>query len=59
MRIEFKASLNQGTSAVKIGGQDGDARITLEIPASELAEVLKVPAYFRNKIFRVILETEE
>ncbi len=59
MKIEFDASLNQGSSAVKIDGQNGNAKITLEIPASELAEVLKVPAYLRDKTFHVIFEAIE
>ncbi|MGC9219439.1 MAG: hypothetical protein ACP5G8_08590 [Athalassotoga sp.] len=58
MKIEFDASLSQGSSAVKIDGQNGNAKITLEIPASELAEVLKVPAYLRDKTFHVIFEIE-
>jgi hypothetical protein len=59
MKIEFDASLSQGSSAVKIDGKDGNAKITLEIAASELAEVLKVPAYLRERSFHVIFEAIE
>ena len=34
MKIEFDASLSQGSIAVKIDGQNGNSKITLEIPAS-------------------------
>ena len=59
MKVSFMASLPPTTTAVKIDGQDGNARIQLDIPASELAEVIKIPAYFRNQRLRVTIETEE
>ena len=59
MKVSFMASLPPTTTAVKIDGQDGNARIQLDIPASELAEVIKIPAYFRNQRLRVTIETKE
>ena len=56
MKVSFMASLPPTTTAVKIDGQDGNARLQLEIPASELAEVIKIPAFFRKKPLRVTIE---
>ena len=49
MKVTFMASLPPTTTAVKIDGQDGNARLQLEIPASELAEVIKIPAFFQEE----------
>ena len=57
-KIEFMASLPPIQSAVKIDGQDGGARIQLDVPASELPEVIKIPAYCAGKTFKVIIELE-
>ncbi len=59
MRIEFQASLPPIQSAVKIDGSEGNARVQLDVPASEMPELIKVPAYCSGKIFRVIIEVEE
>ncbi len=45
--VKFTAVLSR-TSAVTIGGEDGDSKIRLEAPASELAEIVKLAAYGRN-----------
>ena len=56
MKIEFIASLPPIQSAVKIDGTNGSARVQLDIPASELPNVIKIPAYLSGKNFKVTLE---
>jgi len=55
LRIEFTASLPPIQSAMSIG-QDG-ARIKLDIPEQDLAEVLKL-AMLRGYAFRVVVEAD-
>lgn len=43
--IKFKASFSTSPSAIKIDGQDGSIRFQLAIPASEIAESVKISAY--------------
>jgi len=56
MKIEFIASLPPIQSAVKIDGNDGNARVQLDIPASELPNIVKIPAYLSGKTFKVTIE---
>ena len=56
MKIEFMASLPNIQSALSIGG-DG-ARLKLDIPESDLAQVLKL-VLMKNQAFRVMVETED
>ncbi len=57
-KIQFIASLPPIQSAVAIGG-DQAARIKLDIPSSELSELLKLVAYYAGKTFRVTVEPDE
>lgn len=54
MMIEFIASLPDIQSAISIGG-DGSTRLKLDIPASELAEAVKM-VMLKGKAFKVIIE---
>ena len=56
MRIEFIASLPNIQSALSIGG-DG-ARLKLDIPESDLAQVLKL-VLLKNQAFKVTIEAED
>lgn len=49
----FSATIPQIQSALKVG--DG-ARLQLDIPDSEIAEVMKLIAYGRNKVLKVSIE---
>jgi len=59
MKIEFMASLPPIQSAVKIDGSDGNARVQLDIPSTQIAEIAKIPAYCAGKVFKVVIEVEE
>lgn len=52
--IKFVASLPPVQSAIKVSGNGDGARITLEIPESELAEAIKL-MLFRGKTFDVVI----
>jgi len=56
-KITFYASLPPIQSAVTIGG-DQATRIKLDIPAIELAEVLKLISFYSGKSFKVTVEPE-
>jgi len=56
-KIEFIASLPD-IYAVAIGGQDKNSRIKLDVPASELAAVVKLLA-LDTEIFKVTIEKIE
>jgi hypothetical protein len=59
MKIEFLASLPPIQSAIKIDGSDGNARVQLDIPASELPNMVKIPAFCSQKRLKVIIEPME
>jgi hypothetical protein len=52
--IQFVATLAR-TSAVTIAGEDGDAKVRMEVPASELAEIMKLVAYGRDTALEVTI----
>lgn len=54
---EFSATIPPIQSAINIG-QDG-ARIKLDVPESELAEVMKLAAYGRDRVLSVRVSKEE
>lgn len=56
--VKFTAILSK-SSAVTIGGEDGDARIKLEAPASEIAEIMKLAAYGRGIALEVRIRPEQ
>lgn len=56
-KIEFAATIPNIQSAVKIGG-DG-ARIQFEVPETELASLLNLIAYGRNKVLKLTIEEAE
>lgn len=56
MEIKFAASLPEIQSAISVGG-DG-ARLKIDVPETEIAEVLKLAAYGRGKILHVTVEVE-
>ena len=55
-QISFIAALNNAT-AIKIDGE-GQCKVTFEVPASELASVLKLVLKV-GKTFRVVIEDEK
>lgn len=55
IKIEFMASLPPIQSAINIDGQGDGARIKLDIPASEMEQVIKIQK-LTGKAFKVTLE---
>lgn len=53
--ITFIAALNS-TTAIKIDGE-GQCKVTLEVPMSEIAEVMKLVLYV-GKTFKVVIKDE-
>ena len=58
VRIEFIASLPPIQSAINIDGQGDGARIKLDIPASEMNQVIELQK-LTGKVFKVIIEEIE
>jgi hypothetical protein len=56
-KIEFIASIPPIQSAVSVSGEQS-ARIKLDVPSSELPEVLKLMAFYSGKAFRVTISEE-
>lgn len=54
---EFTAVLPDVAAALKVSGQ-GDGRLQLDIPESELAEALKLIAFGRYKSLKVSISAE-
>ena len=54
-KIEFIASLPDILSAISIAGVDGNTRIKLDIPASEIKAVMKLIA-MKGQVFKVTIE---
>jgi len=54
-KIIFTASLPDILSAVNIAGVDGNSRIKLDIPASDIESVMKM-IELRGKAFKVTVE---
>jgi len=54
-KIEFIASLPDILSAINIAGQDGNSRIKLDIPASEIEEIIKLIS-MKGQAFKVTIE---
>ena len=57
-KIEFIASLPDILSAINIAGQDGNSRIKLDIPASEIEAILKLIS-MKGQAFKVTIEEEK
>lgn len=55
IKVEFVASLPPIQSAINIDGQGDGARIKLDIPASEMEQVIKLQK-LTGKPFRVMIE---
>lgn len=55
MPIKLLATIPQIQSAIKFGG-DGSARIQLDVPASEIAEIVKLLAYGPGKVLDVTIQ---
>ena len=55
MKVEFIASLADVQSAIQIGG-DGATRVKFDIPASELAEAVKL-VLLKGQAFKIQIET--
>ena len=56
-KIEFIASLPQIMSAIQLDGMDGNSRVKLDIPASEIEAVMKLIA-MKGQVFKVTIEEE-
>ena len=54
-KIQFIASLPDILSAINIAGQDGNSRIKLDIPASDVDAVLRL-IELKGQSFRVSIE---
>jgi len=54
-KITFIASLPDILSAINIAGQDGNSRIKLDIPASDVEAVIKLIA-MKGQAFKVTIE---
>ena len=54
-KIEFIGSLPDILSAISIAGVDGNTRIKLDIPASEIEAVMKLIA-MKGQIFKITIE---
>jgi hypothetical protein len=54
-KIEFIASLPDILSAINIAGQDGNSRIKLDIPASDIAAITKL-IEMKGQAFKVTIE---
>jgi hypothetical protein len=57
-KITMIASLPPIQSAVNLDGQEGNARVKLDIPQSELPQVIKLMLY-RGQVFRITVEPLE
>ena len=55
--VEFLASFPHCAGAVDHHGESG-TRIKLDIPNTNLAEALQLPAFFFNKVLRVTITIE-
>ena len=58
-KITFVASLPDILSAYNISGQDGNSRIKLDIPASDIGAVMRMIVELKGKSFRVTIEQSE
>ena len=54
-KIIFTASLPDILSAINIAGVDGNSRIKLDIPASELNRVIELQGFF-GESFKVMIK---
>ena len=57
-KIVFTASLPDILSAINIAGQDGNSRIKLDIPASDVTAVVQL-IEMRGQSFKVTIEQVE
>ena len=57
-KIVFIASLPDILSAINIAGVDGNSRIKLDIPASDIEAVVKLTG-MRGQVFKVTIENVE
>jgi len=57
-KIVFIASLPDILSAINIAGQDGNSRIKLDIPASDVAAVVQL-IMMKGQSFKVTIEQVE
>ena len=57
MSISFIASIAPLMSSIQIDGVDGNTRIKLDIPATEVEAVMKLIA-MKGQVFKVTIEEE-
>jgi len=57
-KIVFTASLPDILSAINIAGQDGNSRIKLDIPASDVAAVIRL-IELKGQSFKVTIEQDK
>jgi len=57
-KIVFTASLPDILSAINIAGQDGNSRIKLDIPASDIEAVVRL-IELKGQSFKVTIEQSE
>jgi len=57
-KIVFTASLPDILSAINIAGQDGNSRIKLDIPASDIGAIIQL-IEMKGQSFKVTIEQSE
>ena len=57
-KIEFIASIAPLLSAIQLDGLDGNSRIKLDIPASEIEAILKLIS-MKGQAFKVTIEEDK
>ena len=55
--VKFRATLSGSRQPLSFG-QDGEGKVTFEVAASEVAELVKLLLY-RNRVFTVIIEGDD
>jgi hypothetical protein len=55
---EFSATIPQIQSALSVGG-DGATRIKIDVPTTEIAEVVKLAAFGRERLLRITVSAEK
>lgn len=58
MKVTFEASIPMIQSAFNVGG-DGSARLKLDIPSSEIAAVVRLIGYAREKSINITMDVDE
>lgn len=55
---EFRAIIPDIQSAIKLGGS-GESRVQFDVPASDIAEVMKLAGFGTRKVLRIAVEVDK